>query len=1426
MDKKYYIGLDVGSNSVGWAAADEEYNLCRIKGKTAWGARIFDAGGVDAKGKSLVKARRLKRCELRRKARRKERIKLLNTIFKTEIEKTDPLFFKRLDESPFIGDDARRNPLLRNQKTIFPTPAEEINFHKRFPSIYHLRQALVKGDERAYSDLRFVYLAIAHILKHRGNFLHAGDFDPSRFDNSVFEQVNGLLREVCGSTDDFDECEGEEPVPFLPASRYKEFKGVLLDKAKGVKERSEELIALFDNADKVYVPLFCKLCSGGTTAKIDGLEKGMKFDKNFEENEASWKDALGDAAPFVDYAKAIYDYRTVYDLMADSKYISEAFVDVYERHKKDKKELKKACADIDKTFDWSGDDSLVRKIFKEDKNGKVYNYHAYIKGNELCKTKNRGDVEAFNECLESFFKDINFDLCSAETRAFHDDFLARRNCLDYLMQMPTNKTSGALPHQLHKKELEIITSNLERFYPELAGTKETIMRIFLSRVPYYYGPLKHNPDATKDRSNVVRLEGHENDSISILNYENIVDARKTKEAFICKMTKKCSKLTFERVLPEQSLLYERFKAVNKINNLVFDGMKPDSEVRKTILEGPCGVLTRSKTTIEALTKLLNGQGQKFESVSGYAEGDNEFNCPSHALFLNPPFSWNVLDRENPDYSKAEKIIELLTCFKDSPKDGRDYVNELYPELTDEQLKKLEGFHPKGWGRLSKKLLLLQGFDEDGEIGQPLLDTMESTGQNMESVLNDPKFHYQERINSLNNHYFEGIDPDEMIQEKLDDAPAGPRRSAIQALRIVDEVIRFAKKEPEYVCIEVARENNSKDRKTEWQQKAAKRKAEINAFFASLKKSDREEAQFNAREIKPLFEKIDNDTLRGEKLYLYFKQNGKDMYSGEPIDYNRLNEDYDVDHIVPQSLQPNDSLDNKILTLRKHNKDKGNVYPIPWNRMGCKRENAIRMWETLKKAKGISEEKYNRLIRTQELTESEIRGFLNEQINVVNRSNILLRDLLNIKYPNVKVIFCKAQYPSRLRQKLEIPKIREIDDTHHAVDAYLNIVAGVEIKKLYRDVNEVSRLAFDEMSLNPEQGPKTSLNVERRLVTLFGHYDDGKKEFVRTEFGEKVRKISYRKDMLLTFKHAYVDGAFYDQNLSRHPNLKNGKGKGAALIPKTMKAVDQVARYGGYGNCEKAFMVVCLQETNVVNKKGRVAKKTEKKFVPIPLYIYRIHSSDEAFLNSWVANVVGADEKDIVVDWSHKIYPDSKVIIKKRPFLLGPCGDRVSFKPCFPLPISPESAMYLKRISKVVERLPERPSESDDTFVDKDGFVISMNKNQEVLAELLEIIARTQALQIMPSVSNNNWLAYEPQQVFEYLGVKTIADGYYAIMNILGLLTRVGVHCKKSFGSLIKKPLFRKAFSVISPSNGKDSDALEIRLVHESVTGLQSVIVDF
>ncbi len=40
--KEYYIGLDIGTASVGWAVTDESYNIPKFNGKKMWGVRLFD----------------------------------------------------------------------------------------------------------------------------------------------------------------------------------------------------------------------------------------------------------------------------------------------------------------------------------------------------------------------------------------------------------------------------------------------------------------------------------------------------------------------------------------------------------------------------------------------------------------------------------------------------------------------------------------------------------------------------------------------------------------------------------------------------------------------------------------------------------------------------------------------------------------------------------------------------------------------------------------------------------------------------------------------------------------------------------------------------------------------------------------------------------------------------------------------------------------------------------------------------------------------------------------------------------------------------------------------------------------------------------------------------------------------------------------
>lgn len=78
MVNKYFLGIDIETNSIGYAVTDKDYNLVKIKNKNIWGIRLFEESKTAAE-------RRIFRSNRKRLQRRKERIKLLQSLFAEEI---------------------------------------------------------------------------------------------------------------------------------------------------------------------------------------------------------------------------------------------------------------------------------------------------------------------------------------------------------------------------------------------------------------------------------------------------------------------------------------------------------------------------------------------------------------------------------------------------------------------------------------------------------------------------------------------------------------------------------------------------------------------------------------------------------------------------------------------------------------------------------------------------------------------------------------------------------------------------------------------------------------------------------------------------------------------------------------------------------------------------------------------------------------------------------------------------------------------------------------------------------------------------------------------------------------------------------------------------------------------------------------------
>lgn len=86
-------------------------------------------------------------------------------------------------------------------------------------------------------------------------------------------------------------------------------------------------------------------------------------------------------------------------------------------------------------------------------------------------------------------------------------------------------------------------------------------------------------------------------------------------------------------------------------------------------------------------------------------------------------------------------------------------------------------------------------------------------------------------------------------------------------------------------------------------------------------------------------------------------------------------------------------------------------------------------------------KYERLTRSTPFTEDELAGFIERQLVETRQSTKAVATLLKEMFPDSKIVYVKAGQVSKFRHDFDMLKCREINDLHHAKDAYLNVVVG-------------------------------------------------------------------------------------------------------------------------------------------------------------------------------------------------------------------------------------------------------------------------------------------------------------------------------------------------------------------------------------------------
>ena len=1128
--KNYNIGLDIGVGSVGWSVTDDNGNLLKRNGKNMWGSRIFN----EAKP---AKETRLFRSNRRRLDRRKERINILQSLIQEDMEKEFPNFFQLLKETSLDFEDKieSKNILGKKYNLFAEDNMTDENYYHKFPTIYHLRKYLIETEEKV--DLRLVYLAIHHIIKYRGNFLYEGDFSNNA--TEINEKLDIIINFIKEQYEIDQKVEKEEILKILSQKN--------ISKA----EKKDKLIKCFE-FEKTEKQIIVNIINSflGYTFDINKIfeteiEKNkITFSKEIE-NEEEIKNELQEKAEIYEAMNEVYSWFILQDILKGKTYISEAMIDKYEKYQKDLKLLK----DVYKEYIPEEYKNMFRKYEKN-------NYVAY-------NGKSQG--ETYKKCTpEEFFANIKKKVDNLPDECEEKEQIRKDLDDDNFLKKINVTENGAIPHQLHQKELEIILENQSKYYKTLKENKENILKLFYFRIPYYVGPLAKE----KGKWSWVIRKGDGN--IRPWNFEEVVDEDATAEDFIKRMTNKCTYLLNEDVMPKQSLLYSKFCVLNELNNIRVNGKHIAKDTKRKIIDTL--FKEKKKVTRKMLIEFYKIEGIEVKSIEGLQDGENFMS--NMASYIDMQKILGKVDEGN--YEQCENLIYWITIFEEK-KILKRKIRKEYKELTDEQINKLIKLKYTGWSRLSKKLLTgLKAND-----GENIIEKLERTPLNFMQIINDKDYGFNKQLEELMPK-----NTGKIKYEDVAEIPTSPanKRAIWQSICVVEEIEKIMKNPPQNIYIEFARAEDSKKQMKDTRQKQLMKKyEEIEKQIKELKDYD--------HNVYLQLKKHQNEKTLTEKMYLYYIQNGKCLYSGKPLDIDELNK-YEVDHILPQSYIKDDSIDNKALVLKQENQRKKDSLLLTDEIIN----NRMEWWKSLLDSGLISQTKYYKLIRRKMFgTDNDREKFVQRQLVETRQITKHVTNLLKNQYTNTDIYAIRGELTHNFREKYGIYKNRNVNNYHHAQDAYILSIIGNILRKEWRGTEQFK---YSEYVKNYFKDERNKFEKNGMILGLINKKIDI----------AKIKQVMEYKDCYISRMLEEGTGAFYNQTLY--------SPKEKPVIP--LKNNKKAEKYGGYSGVQKAYCTIY----------GYINNKNEKEYqlVGIPIQIsYEIKEGKQT-LENYIKNTYLRDKQ--------------------------------------------------------------------------------------------------------------------------------------------------------------------------------------------------------
>ena len=1240
-ENKYYLGLDMGTSSVGWAVTDAQYRILRKKGKDMWGVREFEQAESAAE-------RRSHRIARRRRQRQVARIGLLKDYFADEIEKVDKNFYVRLENSKYFMED--KDERLQSHNGIFDDDTfRDEDYYKRYPTIFHLRAALLDMNNTGQTfDVRLVYLALLNMFKHRGHFLLNTESSESGA-AQIEVQYEDLIRQM-------NENYGVE----LAAVPVKSVIAIIGDKEIGRKLKHEKLLELFSITRKNKRASEFLKCMSGLSSDVNTILEPEAEEKiavcfhdfSYVDKIPELMDQLGEEKyTIIEQMKAIYDYAILTGTLQGYEYLSLARVADYEKHRADLKCLKeiyrkyKSKEAYDRMFRSDQPGTYSAYVNSLNSDDSVAADHKYRRNMKDRKAENLYDTikKELKDCAEGD-EQVQYVLDQMEKEQFLPKQLTGAN--------------GVIPNQVHRKEMARILKNAESYLPFLKEqdasgytVSERILKIFSFQIPYYVGPL-----GAGSKTGWVQRKAA--GRILPWNLEEKIDKQATAEEFIKRLIRSCTYLAGEKVMPKASLAYEKYCVLNEINNLRIDGERIDTALKQRIFN-EC-FMSGKRVTRKQLCKHLEmwGKIESEDQVSGIDITINQSLSSYGKLYAI--FGDKLKEDKYRDI--AEDIIYWGTVFTDSKKMYREHLNRYVEsgDLTEADVKRILGYKFKDWGRFSRALLELQGCDKSTGEKVSLLQAMWDNSLNFMELINSPDFTFREALEEKRVHLEKTLTDFEY--EDLDgyyfSAPV--KRMIWQTILVVREIEKVMGQAPARVFVEMTRSDEEKGDRG----RKSSRASQLLAAYKNIKNTQIHDWK------KEISEAEGNGKLRSKKLYLYYMQMGRDMYTGKEIDLARLFDDnlYDIDHIYPRHYVKDDSIINNLVLVNKEANEhlKKDLYPIP--AQIASNPEVRGLWDALHKNKLITDEKYHRLMSREQFTDKQMGDFIARQLVETSQGTKGVAELLKaLLSDTTEIIYAKASNVSEFRHKNGFVKSRLVNEFHHAQDAYLNIVVG--------------NVYYTKFTKNPWNFIKDDYEKDKQKY----HYNMDRMFDWDVVRGSDVAWIADKKDRrgtiytvremlqkntpLMTRMVVRKEDALFNVQPVSHYTAKVKN-----YVPVKKGMMGDVSRYGGYSSLTPAYFIF------IEVQKG---KKRIKMFESVPLY-YASQIQTQKDLEKYCIDILGYCGVRIILQKIEKY-----TLFKLNGYFLYIVGldsrKNVEFKNATSLVMGREDLRYIKNIESRVKR---------------------------------------------------------------------------------------------------------------------------------------------